>query len=422
MNEDEIKKDNNGLFWRLLDALLRWRRLLITNVFIALVLTFAVLKIFFPNWYSATTTIMPPEKDSGSLGILSGIMPSGLSSLLGGGGLALPGLATPSDLYASVLQSNAVTSRVIEKNDLKEVFDAKLDIDATLELAKRTGIMVQPEGIIVLSYEDTDPDRAAKVANSYVEELNRVNRESLSSKAKAMRVFIEERLNGTIRDLTAAEEAYKAFQVKYNAISLDDQIKALINSIAELRGQLVMAEIELGVMKKSLAPDNPRYKAQEFKINQIKIQLEKLEVGDSTSTGSVLEIPMDDAPELGLQYARLLRELKIQQTIFELLKQQYEQAKIQELKDTPTVQVLDTARPPEKKSRPHRLTTSLLAAILSFGLTFLLVLMLEFYEDEKKKDSWMYHRISAFTGMLNEDFYWIRKMFSRNRKESGNGG
>jgi tyrosine-protein kinase Etk/Wzc len=414
---DNISDDTNFIL-KLTGLVLRWRRLLIVNSIVAAILTFALMILFFPNWFTAATSIMPPEKDFGSLSVASGMLPSGLTSLLSGSGLALPGLASPSDLYAAILHSRTVSMAVIEEHDLKGVFGTKLDSDALLELRSRTSVRVNPEGIIILSYTDTDPWRAAVVANSFVEELNRVNQENLVSKAKAMREFIEKRLNESIVDLTTAEENLEAFQKDHNAVALDEQVKAAINAIADLRGQLVIAEIELGVMKRSLSPDNMKYKNQQYKIQQIKEQLEKLEKGDTAHPdSSVLNVPMSQAPELGLAYARLMRELKIQEKIFELLKQQYEQARIQEMRDTPTVQVLDPARAPEKKSGPHRVMTAAMAAVMSFGLTLFLVIGLEFVEKEKEKDSIIYRRIYGFGRMLNEDIYWIRSLFRRKSRD-----
>jgi uncharacterized protein involved in exopolysaccharide biosynthesis len=417
--EVSIQKKDENIIWRTLDIMLRWRRLLMVNVVLATMLTFVVL-LFFPNYYAATTSIMPPEKDSGALGLVGGMLPSGLSSLLGGGGLALPGLASPSDLYAAILRSHAVSKAVIDRNDLKEIYGTVLDVEALMELHNRTSIIVQPEGIIILTHEDTDPLRAANVANSFIEELNRVNQENLVSKAKAMREFIEGRLKESVRDLTLAEESLKSFQEEHNAVSLDEQIKASINAIAELRGQLILSEIELGVMKKSLSPDNARFKNMEFKIHQIKKQLEKLERGDAAlQDSSVLNVPMTEAPDLGLQYARLLRELKIQEAIFELLKQQYEQAKIKEMQDTPTVQVLDAARPPEKKNRPRRISMSVMGGILSFGLTFFFIIAVEFVQREKEKNSSTYRKISGFNEVLNDDFYWVRSVFRKKGRKGG---
>lgn len=417
-DENNSISDNTNFILQLASVLFRWRRLLIVNTLVAAVLTLAVMLLFFPNWFMATTSIMPPEKDMGSLGFAAGMLPSGLGSLLGGSGLALPGMASPSDLYASILRSRTVSMAVIEKHDLKEIYKAELDTEALAKLHARTSIIVQPDGIINLSYEDTDPERAAMVANSFVVELNRVNQENLVSKAGATREFIEGRLNESIVDLTLAEEALEAFQKEYSAVALDEQVRAAINAIADLRGQLVMAEIEFGVMKKSLSPDNTRYKNQEFKIQQIRKQLERMEGGDTAfPDSSLLNVPMSEAPELGLAYARLMRDLKIQETIFELLKQQYEQARIQEMRDTPTVQVLDVAKVPEKKSRPRRTIIAAMAGVMSFGLTLFFVIVLEFAQREKERKSLTYQRIQGFSKMLNEDFFWIRSLFRREKQD-----
>lgn len=418
-NNKDMTEDKN-FFWQFLSVIFRWRRLLIINALLAAVLTLTVL-LFFPNWYAATTTIMPPENDTGGLGMMAGMLPSGLGSLLGSGGLSLPGMATPSDLYATILRSRIVSQAVIDKNNLKEVFDQTIDEKAVQALQDRTKIAVGPEGIITLSYEDTKPERAATVANSFVAELNRVNQENLTSKARAMREFIEQRLNENIRDLSSAEEAYKNFQQIHFAVSLDEQVKAVIGAIADLRGQLVMSEIELGVMKKSLSSTNVRYQEQEYKIEQIKEQLKKLERGDSTGVGSsLLDLSVDETPQLALELVRLTRELKIQETIFELLKQQYEQAKIQELKDTPTIQVLDKAETPRIKSRPKRVFISTMGGILSFALTLMMVLFLEFVKREREKNSVVYEKMQNVTKMLNDDFYWLRNLFGSKRRTDGN--
>jgi tyrosine-protein kinase Etk/Wzc len=409
---------DKGFFWLFMSFIIKWRRLLVVNTILAAALTLGIM-LFLPNWYAATTTILPPEKDTG-LSFSGSMLPSGLGALLSGGGMSLPGLATPSDLYASILKSRIVSMAVIEKNNLKQAYGADLEEFALRELQGRTSITVQPEGIIALSYEDTNPVRAAAVANSYVEELNRVNQENLTSKAHAMREFVEQRLSETVKDLADAEEAYKNFQEAHFAVSLDDQVKAIINAIADLRGQLVLAEIEMGVMKKSLAPSNVRYKEQQYKIEQIKDQLNKLEKGDTTQTGSsFMNMPVKDTPELALQLARLTRDLKIQETIFELLKQQYEQAKIQEVQDTPTIQVLDRADVPRVKSRPKRVTMAAMGGMVSFGFTLMFVLGLEFVRREKTNNSAIYQRMHGITKMLNDDYDWVRGIFSRKRNNVG---
>jgi len=417
LNEHNRENKNDFFYFNILGVFIRWRRLLIVNTVLAAVITLSILLIFFPNWYLATTSILPPEKDTGNFGLGAGMLPTGLGALLGGGGLALPGLASPSDLYASILRSRTVGLSVIDRHNLKDVFEVELDVKALEELYGRTEVSVQADGIISLSYEDTDPSRAALIANSFIEELNRINTENLTSKAKATREFIEGRLTESVVDLKSAEENLKAFQDKHKAFSLEDQVKAVINTIATLKGELVLAEIELGVMKKSLSPDNIRYKNQLFKIEQIKKQIAELESGESVRGDSTsLGVSIADAPELGLEFVRLTRDLKIQETIFELLKQQYESARIQETRDTPTVQVLDIARIPEIKSRPKRVFTAALGGILSFGLTMFFILGYEFIQREKRKNSEIYLKILEITRILNSDIYWVRSLFSKKEK------
>lgn len=421
MNEKQNDANYNSFIFNFFGVILRWRRLLAVNTILAAAITLVIMLVFFPNWYMATTSIMPPEKDTGSLSFGGGMFPSNLGALLGGSGLALPGLATPSDLYASILRSRAVGLAVIKKHDLGSVFNTDLETKTLAELYGRTGVNVHADGIISLSYEDTDPERAALIANSFIEELNRVNTENLISKARATREFIEQRLEESVEDLKLAEEKYEAFQKKHKAFSLEEQVRAVINTIATLKGELVLAEIELGVMKKSMSPDHTRYKNQLFKIEQIRKQIEELESGETASGDSTwLGVSIAEAPELGLEFVRLTRELKIQETIFELLKQQYEHAKIQEMRDTPTVQILDTARVPEIKSRPKRVFTAILGGILSFGLTLFFILAYEFTQREKQKNSEIYTRISELTNMLNEDIFWLKKLFSK--KEKGSAG
>ena len=224
MNQQRSVDKNSLFIFEFSGAILRWRRLLIVNTLLAALMVLIIMLIFFPNWYTATTSIMPPEKDSGSLAFGGGMFTSGLGALLGGSGLALPGLASPSDLYASILRSRAVALAVIEKHNLKEVFNVDLEIKALQELYGRTSINVHADGIISLSYEDMDPQRAAEIANSFIIELNRVNTENLVSKARATREFIEKRLEESLEDLKTAEENYETFQKDHKAFSLEEQV------------------------------------------------------------------------------------------------------------------------------------------------------------------------------------------------------
>jgi len=406
--------------WDIIAVVVKWRRLLVLNFFAAAIITF-IIASFLPKWYSSQAALFPPDQESAGLGLASSLLGSGLGSLLGGSNLSLPTFASMSDVYAAVLRSRIVGEGVLDANNLMDVYECKSREQALIILASHTTIAVRPEGMITVACEDKDPELAAKLAQSYIDELHRVNTDVRESRASATREFVEQRLAQNQIELAAAEEDYKAFQMENNTISLDEQVKALIGSLAELKSQMVLAEIELGVLKRSFLPTHTQVKQQEAKIDEIKKQIKILEEGNpGMALDSPLSIPFADAPDLGLQLARLTRTLKIQETLFELLTQQYEQAKIQEKRDTPTIQVLDPPKVPERKSRPKRATMALMAGMLSFLMTVFGVFGKEFIDRNKQANTETYKRLEAILQNLREDFYQLRSVF-RSTKGSGDG-
>ncbi|MCP4580331.1 MAG: hypothetical protein GY839_01840 [candidate division Zixibacteria bacterium] len=409
----ESKKDKTSLL-DVITTIVKWRRLLFLNFMAAGIITFIVAS-FLPKWYSSSAALFPPEKDSGGFGLASTLLGGGLGSLISGSGMSLPAFATLSDVYATIIRSRIVGEGVLDKNNLMEVYKIDSREEALIALAGHRSAVVEPEGVIRISCEDKDPQRAVDMVYSFIEELNRINREVRIGKATATRQFIEKRLNQTMKDLAAAEVDYKEFQQNNKAISLTDQVSAMIGNLAELKGQLVLAEIELGVFERTFHPDHTQVVQQKAKINEINKQLELLESG-SPDDNSPLSIAFSDAPELGLQLVRLTRQLKIQETIFELLTQQYEQAKIQEKRDTPTIQILDPPKVPEKKSSPKRATMALMAGILALFFTTIAVFIKEFIDRNKREDTVTYHQLEDMLQALKNDFYAIRSIFIRERK------
>jgi tyrosine-protein kinase Etk/Wzc len=416
MKETEIKQ---GSLLDIVGVFVKWRRLLTINFFLAAIIVY-IIALFLPKWYQSSAVIFPPEQESGGIGLTSSLLGGGLGALMSGGGMALPTFASLSDVYAAVLKSRVVAEGVIKKNNLMEVFNTQSLEQAVASLHGRTAVAVQPEGIIRIDCEDRDPERAAAIAGSFVDELNRVNREVRASRARDLRQFIEERLDQTKEELAAAEEEFRAFQEKNKTISLDAQVSALIGNLAELKSRLVLAEIELGVLKRSFLPTHTQVKQQEATIEEIKKQIKLLEEGSPDKIkDSPLSIPFAEAPDLSLQLVRLTRKLKIQEAIFELLTQQYEQAKIQEKKDTSTIRVLDPPKVPERRSRPRRATMALMAGMLSVLFTSIAVFVKEFIDRNKQADTATYHFMEDMLKNLKNDFYAIRSIFMF-KKQGGN--
>jgi tyrosine-protein kinase Etk/Wzc len=399
-----------------LTVLVSYRRFIFLN-FVGVCVIVAVISLFLPPWYRATTTILPPQTESLNLGAASSLLGafSGISS-----SYSLPLMATPSDVYAAILKSRTVTGAVVERESLMTAYQLKSKDAAIKELSSRVAVNVSTEGLITISYEDRNRNRVADVANCFVQELDRVNRETSTSKAKNARIFIEERLAQTQKDLSSAEDNLQKFQENNKTLVLDDQMKSAIQKAADLKAEMVSSEIELNVLSKTMSPSHPQIQSLRSRINEINRQLDLLEWGDQKEKPedkTVLDVSFNQVPSLSLQLARLIREVKIQETVFELLTQQYEQYKIEEKKDTPTVQVLDRAVPPERRSRPKRAFLVAISGILSLFASVALVFGQEYVKKSKTRNPEGFNRLEALLGVWRKDVEDVRKKLSiRSRK------
>jgi tyrosine-protein kinase Etk/Wzc len=415
--EEESLKDEKINLYNYLAVLVKYRRFIFLN-FILVFFIVALFSLFLPNWYRAKTTLLPPEKGGGL-----GIGPT--SSLLGQfsslGGLSLPITATPSDIFAAILKSRAVVDSVIQKENMLKVYGVNKMEDGLREFFLHLQVKVENDGIVSIEFEDKNRERAARVANLMVEELDRVNQMTSTSKAKSARIFIEERLNQTQANLKAAEDSLRDFQERNRAIVLDEQMRASVQGAAELKAQLISSEIEMNVLSKNMSPAHPQIQLLKSKINEIRKQLETLESGSQSSKASkALGVPLTQAPALSLELVRLMREVKIQETLFELLTQQYEQYKIEETKDTPTVQILDKASPPEKKAKPKRAMMVLIAGVTSLLLGCIFSFGLEYIDKAKKRQPDDYKRLEEMISAVRKDFVGLKNIINFRKKGKSN--
>jgi uncharacterized protein involved in exopolysaccharide biosynthesis len=242
------------------------------------------------------------------------------------------------------------------------------------------------EKAIKIVVEDASAKRAADLANSYVSELDRLNQTLNITKASSSRRFTENQLKETAKALRLAEEALKEFQASHKAFAMEKQSHALIEAAATIQGQLTAQQVQLEVMSTYLSPNNPEIERVRSSINELRKQLAALDTGknkDGVARTSRLHPSIAAVPDLALQYARLLRDVKVQETLFEVLSAEYEQARYQEARNTPTVEVLDYAVPAEIKSHPITSLNLLVGGILGFIVSVLYCNWLENREQKK---------------------------------------
>lgn len=340
------------------------------------------LTLLMPNIYTATTKILPPQENKGG----------GLSAMLGGMGdlAALAGISAGgggnADLYLGLLQSRRVADSIIARFQLMEKFEWKTRMGAYSALNGMVKVAVDKKGgFITVSADDKDPQFAADLVNAYVDELKKLNTLITLSSAGRERLFLEERLALVKIELVQAENKLRDFQQSNKAIKIDAQATAVIEGISRLKGEVASREVELGVLLTSQTEQNPDVRALREGLAQLKAQLRKLE-GSSAGKSSDIFIATSDVPDVGLQYARLLRDFKVQETLFELLTKQYEVAKLTEAKDSSTIQVLDAGFVPDQKSKPKRSLIVLLATITTGFIAIFAAFIREFFTKMPQED------------------------------------
>lgn len=364
-----------------LRVLVKWKKL-IGCIIGGTAIASVVISLLLPKIYASTTTLLPPQQES-SIG-MAGTAASQFAGGLGGLASGFLGLKSPADVWVAILKSRTVQEAIISRFGLMDVFQVKTVEDASSVLSGMVNISKSRQDIISITVEDKDPRRAALIANAFVEELDKVNKSVVMTSGGRMRAFIEKRLNDQKTELEKIEEEVKGFQEKNGAVKLDDQSKAIIETIGKIKGQVMAKEVELQTFLSFATPNNPQAELLRSQVDELRENLRELEEGKKGGgPQKSIFIPTTKIPDLALQYARLLRDIKVQETLYGLLTQQYEMARIQEAKDSPTVQILDVAKVPEKRIKPKRKQIALVSMIAAVFFAVFASFFLEYLEKVK---------------------------------------
>jgi tyrosine-protein kinase Etk/Wzc len=413
-DEDEIKLTD------LLLVLLKRKKVILLFVSAAIVVS-VIISLLLPFKYTATARILPPTEPSSTLSPLSQI-----TGALGGAIGILPGGfgKTSADLYVGILQSDAVADILIDGFDLQDYFKCKYKSDAYKILSGIAKFDVDRKTqIISISVQGKDPRKAADLANAYVDALDQINQKVNTTEGHRKRVFLEDRLKKVIHDLSKAETDLKTFQEKYKLIDIDEQSKAAIEGAAKIKGEIIASQTELEVLKQFGTEKQNEAIMLKSKIAELNKQLAKIETGNpakdraddakKSENNPDFFIPFKEMPELGMQLARLIREVKVQESVFQLITSQYEMAKIDEAKDMNTIQFLDRAFPPDRRSSPKRTQIVILSTVVAFFFAVFLAFVLEYVDRFKREDPTRYAEF--YEALYLNKIESLAKKFKRSR-------
>ena len=361
-------------FWSMLGTLWRRRILIIGITTVAAVLSI-VISLMLANWFMAQTRLLLPAR--GSTGLLSGAVlgniPSSASSLLGG-------VTGDYQRYLSILSSRSVKENVVERFNLVEVYDvadSNAPVHAALEVLDGNADFVVDEEYNHLSVQvyDRDPQRAADMANFFVDELQRLNAQLASQSAGAFRRYVEQRYESTEAELDSVLYALSTLQERYGVVDLETQGEVFYTGMTELRLSVLSAEIEYERLLSMYGPENTAVQSAQDAVRAANRKYNEAMAGQER----VLPVPQDSLPSVARQFLDLQQQQLVLAKIIEFSRPVLEEARLEEQRKIEAVQVVDVATPPVKKARPRRSIIVMASTLSGFILATLYVLAMAWW-------------------------------------------
>jgi tyrosine-protein kinase Etk/Wzc len=338
----------------------RW---FIAKITLGVALVAAIISVLLPFRYTASTSILPPQQGSSTGAALMAQLGNlgSVASLAGG----LGALKNPNDLQVALLKSRTIEDAMVDRFGLMQLYHRKFQSEARKKLESYVDIdNGSKDGLIRISVTDSSAQRAADMANAYVDEFKKFSATLAVTEASQRRLFFEQQLAQAKDNLAKAEEELKATEQKTGLIQLDAQARATIQLIADLRAQVAAKEAQINAMRSYATGENAEMQMAEQELAGLRAQEEKMGAASEGTTNAL--IPKGNMQESEIQYVRKIRDVKYYETIFDLLARQYEVAKVDEARQGSIVQTVDRAIVPDKRSFPLRSLIVLGAAI--FGL------------------------------------------------------
>ena len=380
------------LFWK--------SRIFILKNVIIVTLSAIIISLLLPKWYASKAVVL--SSGAGQFNFLSSISPIPVADF---------GLSTINEdinNFIAILQSRTVKEYMVKKFNLVDRYKQK-DIEFAIEsFEEKMELEVTEEGTLEITIIDKEPLIAKEMVNEVLFMLDQINQSIGMEAGKYNREFLENRININKKDLEKAELALKTFQEKTGIIDLVAQLSSTMqmsaqayNSIFEaytaLYAKKVETETELAVARTTLSNNNPTIMQLEKLLNEQSIQLDQLMIRldeklqyllSNISPTQIDTIPniefsvsFNTLPSLGLENARLIREVELQNVIQQILIPQFEQAKLEETKNIPTLQIIDKPKVALNKTKPKRSLIVIGSTIMSFLMSLIFV-----YTDHRTKE------------------------------------
>ena len=349
----------------------RIKTLIILPIIIALVAAGATLMM--DNVYRSTASVLPAQDRSFGIESLLGGQIGGLArSLIGGG------RSGPFDRFLILLNSESVKIRVIEEFNLVNVYKKDTHpypmTETKRELDNNTNFLGQAEGNFIIEVWDTDPARAKRMVEFYLELLNDFSNELSVSDAGAYREFIEQRYDRAFAEVDSLRSQMAAFQREYGVYELPEQLKAYFTIIGEITAEQIQAQIAVDILRNTVGENSTSYAQAKEKLDVINANLND---AYDKADDNPLYLNLNRLPEIGMEYYYLLQQVELQTEILKFVVPMYEQALLEEQKMLPSVTIVDHPQIAERKDKPFR-SLIVVASLLSAFILIFSVLVLHY--------------------------------------------
>ena len=360
----EISRENFvGVLWHA-------KMKIVINFFIVSFLA-ALFSLLLPVWYKSSATVLPPM--SGGSGLLGG--------MAGGNALAMLGLGSTTDElshYITILKSRRVREAIVLKFDLMKVYDTELLEDALQGLESKIEVEVTQEGALIISVLDRDSLRVKAMADAILYELGSTTIELGTAVARRNRRFVYTRIQAIEREMAETEMDFREFTARYGTYDLPAQIGVIVELLIQMEVKLAEVEVQFNVASRSLDEKHPQLELLRNQRDEMSAKLDDLMTGKGK--GNLLP-DLRELPDITVQFIRLKRDMEIRTAILAFLYPQYEQARLQEARDEPSLQVLDYPHVPQRKAKPNRSLIVLASGIFSLLVTSFWLLFKEQISD-----------------------------------------
>ena len=359
------------------------KNILIRNVIITAIVV-SIFSLIMPKTFKSTAVLMLSKTNSENT-VISQIGEIAIGNFLD------DGQSSESNTIFAILKSRTMAESVINKMNLIEIYESE-NLEEAIKVVKNNLIFRDlEEGTISISAYSHTPwmsdeldcnlarELSVKIVKYIISELDRVNKLFQTDEARYQRLFLEKRHNETIVQLKSAEDDLRIFQNEHNTLDLTEQTKAAINIGAEIKSQILIEKVKLGVLNKTYKVDHPEIEKLKLQIAELEYQLATLDKnGDNSLQNNNILPKFSEVPDLSIKLMRLHREVEIQSTLYLFLSEKYEASKIQEARDTPTIQILDDANLPIKRYQPKRALMVIGYSLIAFVLSFIYIMFVKF--------------------------------------------